>query len=52
MNAKTLVKTPLGRAALAKKTKSQKLNGKVIVQILPALNHGGVERGSVEMAQA
>lgn len=34
-----------------KKT-SSKLAGKVIVQILPALGRGGVERGTVEMAEA
>jgi len=28
------------------------LKGKVIVQILPALNRGGVERGTIEMARA
>jgi len=28
------------------------LKGKVIVQVLPALNRGGVERGTIEMARA
>lgn len=31
---------------------TQTLKGKVIVQILPALNRGGVERGTIEMARA
>ncbi|MCE2517118.1 MAG: glycosyltransferase family 4 protein [Alphaproteobacteria bacterium] len=46
------VPTPFGVAVQSPKKKSRELSGKVIVQILPALNHGGVERGTVEMAEA
>jgi glycosyltransferase involved in cell wall biosynthesis len=35
-----------------RKNSPQTLKGKVIVQILPALNRGGVERGTIEMARA
>ncbi len=52
MATRSFVSTPFGMAATAKKNKSNKLLGKTIVQILPALNHGGVERGTVEMAEA
>ena len=31
---------------------AEKLEGRVIVQILPALNHGGVERGTLEIAES
>ena len=34
------------------KKKSRKLVGKTIVQLVPALNHGGAERGTVEMSEA
>lgn len=47
-----LVSTPFNMAAKSPKKTSRDLAGKVIVQILPALNHGGVERGTVEMADA
>lgn len=33
-------------------TKGSKLAGKTVVQILPALNKGGVERGTIEIANA
>ena len=52
MATRSFVSTPFGMAATSQKTKSTKLAGKKIVQILPALNHGGVERGTVEMAEA
>ena len=52
MATRSFVSTPFGMAATTQKTKSKKLSGKTIVQILPALNHGGVERGTVEMAEA
>lgn len=52
MATRSFVSTPFGMAATTQKTKSKKLAGKTIVQILPALNHGGVERGTVEMAEA
>ena len=52
MASRSFVQTPFNMAAKTKKNKSQKLSGKTIVQILPALNHGGVERGTVEMAEA
>lgn len=35
-----------------KSTGQQDLTGRVIVQVLPALNHGGVERGCLEVAKA
>ncbi len=37
---------------MVKKLKTNILKGKTIVQILPALNHGGVERGTIEMSEA
>ena len=43
---------PFGMAVAIPKKSSDLLVGKVIVQILPALNHGGVERGTAEMAEA
>ena len=52
MASRSFTSTPFGMAATTQKTKSRKLSGKTIVQILPALNHGGVERGTVEMAEA
>lgn len=52
MPQKSFVKSPFGMAVSAPKAKSDRLNGKVIVQILPALNNGGVERGTIEMAEA
>jgi glycosyltransferase involved in cell wall biosynthesis len=38
--------------AASEKKKSKTLAGRTIVQILPALNYGGVERGTLEMAEA
>ena len=52
MPQNSFVKTPFGLAVKSEKVKSDRLKGKVIVQILPALNNGGVERGTVEMAEA
>ena len=52
MPQKSFVKSPFGMAVSAPKAKSDRLKGKVIVQILPALNNGGVERGTIEMAEA
>jgi glycosyltransferase involved in cell wall biosynthesis len=46
------VLNPFGVVEEKPKKKSRALAGKVIVQILPALNRGGVERGTVEMAEA
>ena len=45
----SFVQTPFGMAGKSEKKKTTALVGKVIVQILPALNHGGVERGTIEM---
>ena len=52
MPQSSFIKTPFGMAVQSTKNKSNRLQGKVIVQILPALNNGGVERGTVEMAEA
>ena len=52
MPQKTFVKSPFGMAVKTPKAKSDRLKDKVIVQILPALNNGGVERGTIEMAEA
>ena len=48
----SFVQTPFGMAGKSEKKKTTALVGKVIVQILPALNHGGVERGTIEMAES
>ena len=52
MATRSFVNKPFNIAANAQKTKSRKLSGKTIIQILPALNNGGVERGTIEMAEA
>ena len=43
---------PEGKMPGGKTSKGGSLEGKVIVQILPALNQGGVERGTIEVAEA
>jgi glycosyltransferase involved in cell wall biosynthesis len=53
MAKQSTVPTPIKMATFKKnKKKSGKLNDRTIVQILPALNHGGVERGTLEMTEA
>ena len=48
----TFISMSFGRAVIAKTKKSTPIKGKTIVQILPRLNRGGVERGTLEIAQA
>ena len=46
------VATTFEQSVRRRKKSGKRLAGKVVVQILPALEKGGVERGTIEMADA
>ena len=52
MADKPTVATTLEQASRRRGDAGTRLAGKVVVQVLPTLNQGGVERGTLEMAEA
>ena len=46
------VATTFEQSVRSRKKSGKRLAGKVVVQILPTLEKGGVERGTIEMADA